>query len=138
MISDHLFAVGILFSLVVVCNGDWKYQLRIRRSKRAYENPRDAGLKPRRKVGPTKPGAAPGAEVDRMAKRSEESFQKRLKEETPNFGKKRVVPRPKGMSANRPDPYAGDTAMTKIENTIVGRARWPKTRYRKDKPPRTR
>lgn len=64
--------------------------------------------------------------------RSEKSFQKRLKEETPHFGRKRVVPRPKGMSAT--DPYAGDTAMTKIENTIVGRARWPKTRYRKLKP----
>lgn len=64
--------------------------------------------------------------------RSEESFQKRLKEETPNFGRKRVVPRPKGVSANRPDPYAGDPGMTKIENTIVGRARWPKTKTRKE------
>lgn len=69
-----------------------------------------------------------------MAKKS---FEQRLKEETPNFGRKRVVPRPKGVSANRPDPYAGDTAMTMIENSIVGRARWPKTRYRKLKP-RTR
>jgi len=66
-----------------------------------------------------------------MAKRSEKSFQKRLKEETPNFSKKRVVPLPKGVSANRPDPYAGDPVMTKIENTIVGRARWPKTKTRR-------
>jgi len=69
--------------------------------------------------------------------RSEKSFQQRLKEETPNFGRKRVVPLPKGMSANRTDPYANDPGLTKIENTIVGRARWPKTRYRKLKP-RTR
>jgi len=65
-----------------------------------------------------------------MAKKS---FQQILKEETPNFGRKRVVPRPKGVSANRPDPYAGDPALTKIENTIVGRARWPKTKTRKER-----
>ncbi|TDI16331.1 MAG: hypothetical protein E2P05_04385 [Acidobacteria bacterium] len=69
-----------------------------------------------------------------MAKKS---FEQRLKEETPNFGRKRVVPRPKGVSANRPDPYAGDPGLALIENTIVGRARWPKTRYRKLKPGRT-
>lgn len=125
--------MGILFSLVDECNGDWKYQLRTRRSKRACGNPRDAGLKPRQKVGRIKPEKLPAAEVDRMAKRSEESFEQRLKEETPNFGKKRVVPRPKGVSANRPDPYAGDPGLIKIENTIVGRARWPKTKTRKER-----
>jgi len=99
-------------------------------SNKAFNAPRHAGLQPRQKVGRIKPGAPPAAEGDRMAKKS---FQQILKEETPNFGRKRVVPLPKGMSANRPDPYAGDPTMTKIENTIVGRARWPKTRYRKDR-----
>ncbi len=59
------------------------------------------------------------------------SFRQRLKEETPNFGKKRVVPLPKGMSAKRPDTY-GDATTKAIEQTRVGRARWPKTRYRKE------
>ena len=107
----------------------WKRSELVEQSKGVSGLLRHAGLQPRQRVGPTKPGVAPGPEGDRMPKKS---FEQRLKEETPHFGRKRVVPRPKGMSAI--DPYANDPALTKIENTIVGRARWPKTRYRKLKP----